>query len=292
MSKILISFILLINFNGYSQGNSLFDRVQAIKTDNYLTFYNVDGYSITTESMIYSFKESPLSIAYRTYNVSDELKKKDSIIKYENYTVKNSIAVTDSITQYNSYYFIKNIDEKIIVIQFSVVNKVDEFFERKFIDLIIENKIPPKCYNEHLIKKINFASRKIELNDCYYTTVNSVQCPYNGQMNWSLHQNIEDAKNQIKYQAGVTKSHKKGEIINDELVDIVFEGIETKARKVIYDFTNSDISAAVSAESLIIYYVAVKVRNNYVSCILSHWNNDNISESGLPLLFNKVMSLK
>jgi len=39
------------------------------------------------------------------------------------------------------------------------------------------------------------------------------------------------------------------------------------------------------------YYVACEVRNNYVSCVMSFWNNDQINESGLPPLLEKVMQL-
>lgn len=43
---------------------------------------------------------------------------------------------------------------------------------------------------------------------------------------------------------------------------------------------------------LTVYYVALEVRGNYVSCVLSFWNNDVITEKGLPPLLEAVMQLK
>ncbi len=45
-------------------------------------------------------------------------------------------------------------------------------------------------------------------------------------------------------------------------------------------------------KTLTIYYIAEKVRGNYLSCVLSYWNNDVITETGLPPLLNEVMKLK
>ncbi|WP_255405149.1 hypothetical protein [Tenacibaculum sp. MAR_2010_89] len=40
------------------------------------------------------------------------------------------------------------------------------------------------------------------------------------------------------------------------------------------------------------YYVSTKVRDNYVSCLLSFWNNDTITKNGLAPLLEEVMKLK
>ncbi len=45
-------------------------------------------------------------------------------------------------------------------------------------------------------------------------------------------------------------------------------------------------------KTLTIYYIATEVRDNYVSCVLSFWNNDTITENGLAPLLEKVMRLK
>ncbi|MBQ0788286.1 MAG: hypothetical protein KBT69_12345, partial [Oceanihabitans sp.] len=114
------------------------------------------------------------------------------------------------------------------------------------------------------------------------------------QMNWSIHKVLEDAKKTVDQQFTITKLRKSGKVISEELVDIEFEGTDTKAKKVIYDFTGmtSVLASMSGGKTLTIYYVATEVRNNYVSCVLSFWNNDTITENGLAPLLEKVMKLK
>lgn len=62
----------------------------------------------------------------------------------------------------------------------------------------------------------------------------------------------------------------------------------------IYDIKgiNSLLVGMSGEKTLTIYYVVSPVRGNFVSCVLNFWNNDQIGESGLPLLLEKVMKLK
>ena len=78
------------------------------------------------------------------------------------------------------------------------------------------------------------------------------------------------------------------------MVDILFEGTATKAKKVIYDLTGitSLLASASGGKTLTIYYVAAEVRGNAVSCVMSFWNNDTLTENGLAPLLEEVMTLK
>ena len=77
-------------------------------------------------------------------------------------------------------------------------------------------------------------------------------------------------------------------------MDVVFEGIATKARKLVFDFSNNPefVKATSNAKSMTIYYITVKIRGHIISCALSHWDNDKIGKSGLPYLLNELMTLK
>ena len=172
---------------------------------------------------------------------------------------------------------------------------MQQLFERKYVNRILNNEIPKEVYEPMNIQSIDFAGRKIELgNSCNWTNINTVQCPYYGEMNWSVHKTNESAENSINNQFNVTKSNKGGKVISEEEVDVIFEGTETKAKKVIYDFTGvkSLLVGMSGGKTLTIYYVACKVRENYVSCCMSFWNNDTLTESGLAPLLDKVMKLK
>ena len=124
--------------------------------------------------------------------------------------------------------------------------------------------------------------------------VNNVQCRYYGQMNWSVHKDLDDATKTVNNQFESIKARKNGKIVADTTVNVIFEGTETTAKKVIYDFTGmtSALVGMSGGKTLTIYFVAAPVRQNSVSCVMSFWNNDQINPSGLAPLLEQVMKLK
>jgi hypothetical protein len=295
MKNILSTLLFFVFAISFAQNDSIYNRLQAINTNAFI-FYNIDGYTITSETLNYPFNEKSLKKVYRKYSIKkDEEKTKNEQLPFNNYYVTNDQEISENLFQNNSYYFIENLEKRITIIQFSSINKRNKEFEQIIVRPIIENTIPSKNYASMTIDSINFAGRKIKLDTgCNWTNVNTVQCPYYGAMNWSVHKDLEDAKNTVEQQFEITKLKKSGKVISEETVDIEFEGTETKARKVVYDFTGmtSVLASLSGGKTLTIYYVATKVRGNYVSCVLSFWNNDTITENGLAPLLEKVMKLK
>ncbi|WP_299680474.1 hypothetical protein [uncultured Dokdonia sp.] len=295
MIKLFTVILFFIVTGSFAQNDNIFDRLQAINSDD-ATFYNIDGYTITSQTFNYSFTEKNLKKVYRKYSVkSKEVKVKDEQLSYNNYYINNQDRITDSIVQNNAIYFVEDQEKRITIIQFSAINKSDKKFERAIIKPIIEYKIPKENFASISIDSINFAGRKIKIeSSCGWTNINTIQCPYNGEMNWSIHKELEDAKNTIGQQFTITKSKKSTKVLSEEIVDIVFEGANTKAKKVVYDLTGvtSLLASMSGGKTLTTYYVATEVRGNYISCVLSFWNNDNITKNGLPSLLEKVMELK
>ena len=296
MKKILISICFLISTISIAQNDSIFNRLQAIKTNNGLTLYNIDGFEIASEIVNYPFTEKGIRKAYRKYSIKNRKNNsKDNQIKYDNFYINHEEKITENLIQKNSFYTVENQKKQITIIQFSSINKRDKDFERNMINHNMENTIPKENFASIKIDSINFVGRKIKLGtNCNWTNVNTVQCPYYGEMNWSVHKDLQDAKNTIEQQFEVTKSKKGGKIISEETVEIEFEGTETNAKKVILGFKGmkSLLVGMTGGKTLTIYYVATKVRENYVSCVLSFWNNDTITENGIAPLLEKVMKLK
>ena len=295
MKKLSTIFLIFTITLSFAQKDSIFNRLQAIN-NNGISFYNIDGFTITSQTLNYPFTEKGLKKVYRKYSIKKKIKKtKEEKLPYNNYYVNNDENITENLVQNNSYYFIENQEKRITIIQFNSINKRNKGFERTIVKLIIEKKIPKENFTSMRIDSINFADRKIKLgNSCNWMGVNNVQCPYYGQMNWSVHKDLQDAKNTVEQQFQITKSQKGGKVISEKIVDIEFEGKETKAKKVIYDFTGvkSLLVGMSGGKTLTIYYIATEVRGNYVSCILSFWNNDTITKNGLSPLLEKVMKLK
>ena len=293
--KYLVLF-LLTTCNLFAQEYKILERLVALDNNSKI-WYNIDGYSITSEVFNYNFDEKGLKKIFKKHSIKeDDLKTKDDSISKNNIVVHKTERLNDKLTQRNSYYFVENSDKKITVIWFAKTSNEDFRMQRELTNLIIENKIPKSNFVSMQTNQINFGNRQIELaNSCYWTFLNTVQCPYFGEMNWSVHYSLEDAKESVENQLEMTKSRKSGKILSEEFVDVEFENIPTKAKKVIYDFTGltGALAGMSGGKSLTIYYVAEKVRENYMSCVMSFWNNDEINpETKLPPLLEKVMKIK
>lgn len=293
-----LKYLALILFTTIASSQEIDDFAKRLKAINNRTiiFYNIDGINFSEQTFSYQFNEKALKKLFRKYSIKeDDLKVRDENLANNNFFITKSEKITDSLNQINSYYFVENQNNTVSIFWFGYFDKLNKEFERKFVNLILEDKIPKEVFEPMSISSIDFAGRKIKLgSDCYWTNVNSVQCPYNGEMNWSIHKTMESAKKSIENQYSVTKSQKGGKVFSETEVDVLFEDTETKATKVIYDFTGvkSVLAGMSGGKTLTVYYVASKVRENYVSCCMSFWNNDNITENGLSPLLEEVMKLK
>lgn len=290
-----ILFFLNFSFVFSQDDDDFVKRLKAINNKT-IIFYNVDGVEFSSQTFSNEFSEKGLKKLYKKYDIKDtDVKIKDENLSFNNFHIAKSEKITDNINQVNSYYFVENKNKTVTIIWFGYFNKVDKEFERKYVNRILNNEIPKEVFEETIIGSIDFAGRKIELgSNCYWTNINTVQCPYYGEMNWSVHRTYVSAKNSIDNQFNITKSKKGGKVISEEEVDVIFEGTDTKAKKVIYDFTGvkSLLAGMSGGKTLTIYYVACEVRGNYVSCCMSFWDNDTITENGLAPLLEEVMQLK
>lgn len=294
--KIIYLLFLLISSMCFSQENNILERLSALN-NNGKTWYNIDGYSVTSENFKSSFDDKGLKKTFKKHQISDaDIKVKNNNIKYNNYFVTREGKIADGIFQTNNYYFVENQDKTTTVIWFIKNGKTDKETEELLVNAIINKAIPESNFVPMKINSIDFAGRQIELDSsCYWSFLNTVQCPYSGEMNWSIHKTIEDAKESIENQLNTTKSRKGGKVLSEDTINIKFEGTTTHAKKVIYDVTGvtSALAGMSAGKSLTIYYVAVNLRNRNVSCVMSFWNNDEINpETKLPALLEKLMKLQ
>jgi hypothetical protein len=299
MKKILLLTVilsLLIGFVSIGQtNNDIFERLQGI-SNNGIDFFNVDGYEITSQTINCKFTGKDIRKKFRPLSIKkNDIFTYDSLIKDENLIVRKSIEVNENITQYANYYFIKTDKNRITAITFSSDKAINKEFERKFISIVLENQIPQTVFSPLIIDSINFDGRKIFLgSSCRWMGVNNVQCPYYGQMNWSVHKTLEDAKNTVDKHLEKMKLEQKGKVVSEQIVDVIFEGKQVKAKRIIYDFTGmtSVLVGMSGGKTLTIYFVAGKGQKNYISSVMSFWNNDAINPSGLPPLLEKIITLK
>jgi len=293
----LLALSCLLTFGSVSgqDNDSLFSRMQAISNSG-IDFFNVDGFEITTQKVAADFTPKSISRKFKNLSVKEkEITSSDSTLGFSNFYVSKSKEESAGITVNMSYYFFLDTDNKVAGISFVAMNKKDRELEKKFVKLVKNNSIPQYVYTSLQIDSINFAGRKIPLgSSCRWMGINNVQCPYFGQMNWSVHQTLEDANLSVDNQFKSIKAKRNGKIVADTLVDVIFEGAEVKAKRVVYDFTGvaSALVGMSGGKTLTIYFVSAPVRNNFVSCVMSFWNNDQINPGGLSPLLEQVMKLK
>ena len=293
-----LKYLVLLFLSTLAIGQVQDDFVKRLKavSNQTIVFYNIDGVDFSSQTFSNQFTEKGLKKLYKKYSIQeDDIKVRDESLTNNNLFVTKSEKILENLYSTNSYYFVENQNKTVSIFWFGYYNKLDKEFERKYVNLILNDAIPKDVFEPMTIDSIDFAGRKIKLgNSCYWTNVNTVQCPRNGEMNWSVHKTFESAKMAVENQFSVTKNRKGGKFLSETEVDVEFEGTETRAKKVIYDFTgiNSVLVGMSGGKTLTIYYVASQVRENYVSCCMSFWNNDNKTESGLSPLLEEVMKLK
>ena len=274
----------------YAQELPLLDRLSAIKNGN-RDFYAIDGYTITNEDLKLPFDENGFKKAYRKLKINAQDAQPNPRILTDNYVVNR-----DKEGYVESLYFVKNSANTISLVWFSKLRDREVEVEEALVNLIVENKIPQELFAPVDANSINFAGRKIPmLDDCYFTGINIVQCPYNGEMNWGIYRTLEDAQQAVADQFAANKQRKIVKPIEEQEVEVLFEKVPTKAKRVVFDIKGvaSALAGMSGGKTLTVYYVAQVVRNRPIACVMSFWNNDNINATtGLPPLLSRVMQLK
>ncbi len=267
----------------------MLDRLSAIKNGD-REFYAIDGYIITNEDLKLPFDEKGFKKAYRKLKINAQDAQHNPRIHTDNYLVNR-----DKEEYVESLYFVKSPANTISLVWFSKLRDREVEVEESLVNLIVENKIPQELFAPTDARSIDFAGRKIPmLDDCYFTGINIVQCPYNGEMNWGVYRTLEDAQQAVADQFAANKQRKMLKPIEEEEVEVLFEEVPTKAKRVVFDIKGvaSALAGMSGAKTLTVYYVAQVVRNRPIACVMSFWNNDNIKNTGLPLLLSRVMQLK
>lgn len=295
MKKWFFLFVFICSTVLYGQQKLDLNDLQAIKNRN-LIFYNLGGYSITTQHYSSPFKEKKLRPILREYKIKKKktppIKDPAIAVQHEKYVQADK--VDDKITSYYIVYVLEN-KGKTSVVSFSSLEKPDDAFFKSFIDQFLGEGFPNDIYADQKIDSIKYVNRYIKLGPgCHWMGVRNVQCPYNGQMDWTLHKSLKAAKEFNEQREYISTNQRKLKLVSKDPVNVIFEGKKTTALKVVYDVKGLNswiIRLQSGAKNLIVYYIAEEIDGKFVSCILSHWDNDRMQPNGLPALLGEVMEL-
>jgi hypothetical protein len=298
MKPYLIVFLSVLLFSNKvfaETDSSLLSRIEGLRQgDNW--FLSIDAMEITVHHLDIPFDKKKIVKKLKRYPISEsELAGTDPSISSRNYFLQKSIDAADGFVMEASYYFIETGDKKVTGIVINAINKREPEVEKILVRLVMDGKITASMLSSMNTDTVLFSGRKLYLGrNCVWRNVNTIQCSGHGEMNWSTHASLESAQAAILNQEKQNKSKKTYKSIKEENVQVIFEGNNEMAKRIVYDIkgVGSALAGMTGGKTLTVYYVAAPVRGNYVSCVLSHWNNDIIEPSGLPGLLAEVMELK
>ncbi|MEN0002496.1 MAG: hypothetical protein AAF798_00080 [Bacteroidota bacterium] len=294
MSNIIPIILLVLPVNLLCQDsfeNGILDRLCGLKAGE-KAHYNLGEYAIFTDQVRWEFTSKNIKKLKKKYKVKRIKEVATNSLTQKNKVITKKSPLKGGNMEITTLYFVESEATDIAIIGFYSVNFRDSIEEQNFVKLHLESKIPESIFMQYPVAKVDFAGRDLELNNsCNWMDVNNIQCPHFGQMNWSLHKSLEHAKEQTKIQYEITKGKRMAKLISEEEVPIIFEGKETIAKRTNYKAKIPKFLMRGSNE-LIIYYVSEEIRGRYISCVLSHYKNDKITENGVPALLEKVMKLK
>ena len=199
------------------------------------------------------------------------------------------------------YYIGKNTDKgkwSFIATISSVAEKPSEEIDTEMIQLILEKKV----LNENHLggRFFNFLGRKVPLMDeCYWQGVNIVRCPTKGEMNWSLHPSLAEAKQSVTLQKEwgnmiPPRPNYAYSRISEQQKTLIFEGKATQVTEVIYNEHYQDpiLKSYYQDNKLIVYYIATIVRGQAIACVISYWDsNERLPDTGLPEFVSQFIRL-
>jgi hypothetical protein len=197
----------------------------------------------------------------------------------------------DTITMKQFFYFLPSVTQGKLMIGMYTANKErDTILERNvaaaiYYDGVYNVRITPPTATE-----MDFAGRTILLRPaCQWRSPHTVQCSVD-EMNWSVHKTYEAAKYLTDIQLSVVRDAKRFKLLKEEEIDITFEGVPVKAKRVAYKI-NVPKFVMGGDNILIAYYVTAKVRDQFVHCVLSHYEKEVGPNGELPRLLAEVMKV-
>lgn len=292
---IKIILVIFINFCILLNGQTLdiakiISNTQGIKQAE-TTFYEVEGHSIFVHSHKLLYNKKGINKIRKIYSISKHIEPSTDSSFPTNKVFTKTERRTAKVTETMVYYLFPEAQKSIRVIGIKTLNKPDTLLVKFLVRSILENSLPDSIYAPMNVDFIYFAGRYITLGPaCHWMGTHNIQCPYMGQMNWAEFRSLEKAKAMVESQYDITEQKWLGKFIQQDTIDIIFEGRAAKALKTKYKINIPQLFMG-GSNVLIIYYVATEVRGKYVACILSHYENET-NINGFPPLLNEVMQLK
>lgn len=285
------TFLALIILGAYglaAQDTSRFRNFHGlVNPQNGDHFFEAEGYDISIQLLDNGIDEKGIAKIKKKYGIKNTPMTTDSLTELN---VLSGTKQVSGITAYYSFYLIPETEKKTTVIGFVKPGRRDVTLEHDFINAHITNKIPDDVYTKAAIDSIDFVGRTIQLGPaCRWMGPHNIQCPDQGQMNWAIFDDQKQAEEYRDLHLAMTKSKNLIDVKEEKLVNVKFEGQETKALRTTVKVQLPKFAMG-GSNLLVVYYVTAYVRGKYVTCILSQYTNDAASDQ-LARLLTEVLEL-
>lgn len=169
--------------------------------------------------------------------------------------------------------------------------KRDVSLEHFLVQAWLNKTVPKYVYTTLSVTMFDFAGRNLPLGGaCRWMSPHNVQCPDYGQMSWSLFDSEQAAQEHRDLKLAMLRNKNLTNVQEQKEVPVMFEGVEVMAIKLRVKIKVPKLIMG-GSNVLEAYYIVAKVREKYVSCVLSQYTDD-AREGTLAPLLAEVMSLK
>lgn len=251
-------------------------------------FFQLGDYVFNVVTANKKYSEKEMNKVLKRYNVKNPQKKYSD----ENFGSENTIMESEAqskqytdVTEFQKFYFFPIGEKKMkfIVMQTMIQNSS---LEEAFINAYNNNTLDKYIVcNTNSTRTLNFLGREIKLGATgNWMFVNNLQSPGNGQMNWAIYPSMEEAQKRTLLQM---RQNEERKILKNEEIKVVFEGEPTTVTRILYKM-NVPRMIMGGSNNLAVYYVTAKVRDQYVSCVLSNFV-ENENDYTLGALLQEIM---
>lgn len=287
--RLFITILVLLSLCISSWGqDKTYTGLHGLKDDKGNLFFEYRGYNIfVTKAKGHVDEEKTIKKIIKNNNLGTILAQ----YSVDEFTTKNLLIESESVPSEkpnalvnNACYLFDRDDNYVDILLFQNFGQRDHFLERDLVNAYFSGDLNKYVQIGNAANTISFVGREIVLGDlCKWSYPNNVKCR-GGQINWSEFLSIQDAV--VDLQAKIlANEHPDIKILSDIDVGLLFEGVATTARRIVYLGPHERYPLAV-------YYVAQEVRGRYVNAILSNYvyNRDDYELS--PLLQQIITNLQ
>ncbi len=268
--------------------------------------YAMGKYKLKLQGFAESFdtlvtKQNMVNFAKKNH-ILDTIPKQNPRLAMPHYYLTHYKKNGENHWQNTMVYFIGNKIEGKDVLLIATISSVSEVpseeIDIEMLQLVLDKKVPKQNYMGG--RSFDFLGRKVPLMDeCYWQGVNIVRCPTKGEMNWSLHPSLAEAKQSVTLQKewGNMIPPRPNYVysrISEQQKTLIFEGKATQVTEVIYNEHYQDpiLKSYYQDNKLIVYYIATIVRGQAIACVISYWDsNERLPDTGLPEFVSQFIRL-